>query len=580
MARYGSGPILGPMLAGLAVTVGGLAAVAVALDVPVTAEPASGDGMKRPQPTLQAMVDPGAVSRPLATDAADGGTGAIEAKPVKLRPAGPVASDRPVRQIMPYASNRDLVLAETVTPDPAPPVAAAPAPPPGDAPAVADAREADGRGAEAPAAEVAALPAAAPEVAAVDAGPVPRPRPVTEQPAVAGTQPDATPGTAIAGAEPDATPGTAIAEPVETAAADPAGERSIEEMIDQAHDVVAAAPKPAVEPDEVAIAGAAMAALPTGLSSPDATDGALLAYEARPGTFRQAAAPPAAAEPAAPAEPAVAPAVPEPPMTVAAIDPASVPDAAPVEPPPAAAEARVTDEPPAAAEAPVGADAPAATEAPVTAGAPEAGVTPATPPPAPTADAAPAETPKPAEPVEVAATAPALAAPALATPAAKAAPSAPVEDGQTYQRMVVRDARTLFATGAGGAFTYSLQYVKAPEFNQVCRSGDTVWRCGAFARSALSSRIGANPVTCGKAGGSSLTPGKIPAVCVSGGEDMGLWMVAQGLALPADGAPEPYRAAAKAAADAGRGVWASAAPSGAATVKGISAAAEFEVTRN
>lgn len=484
MARYGSGPILGPLVAGLTVTVGGIAAVAVLLDVPVTAETGPADGLARPQPTLQAMIDPGAVATPnTATDASEAdAASAVEAKPVKLRPAGPLASDRPVRQIMPLGSGADhgVVVADPRVPRP--PSANTPPPPPPSAPAVVEAQTPAIAAASSSAAEQTDAGQAPDELAAVatDDSPVPRPRPPEAEPVE------------VATAEPP---------PAETDAAEATDDAAprIEDLIEAAHAVAAEAPKPAADlaPADVALAGASISTLATSLSAPTADSGSTLA----------AASP----QPLVPPRPV---------------------EEAPAVPVPAAA----------------------------------------------TAAAAPAESP--AAPVEVAAVAPPepAAAPVPPPPTqAELAPPVPVENGQTFARVVVRDARTLFATTNTGAVTYSLQYVKAPEFSETCKSGDTVWRCGAFARAALSSRIGQTEVTCGKAGGSSITPGRISAVCVSGGVDMALWLVNEGLAVPADGAPEAYRDAAANARKAGRGLWGDTAPAGAATVKGISTAAAFQV---
>ncbi len=55
-----------------------------------------------------------------------------------------------------------------------------------------------------------------------------------------------------------------------------------------------------------------------------------------------------------------------------------------------------------------------------------------------------------------------------------------------------------------------LHGIDAPESRQLCRMGSEPWQCGKDAANALAEKIARRPVTC---------------------EDLGAWMVSQGLAL-------------------------------------------------
>ncbi len=103
----------------------------------------------------------------------------------------------------------------------------------------------------------------------------------------------------------------------------------------------------------------------------------------------------------------------------------------------------------------------------------------------------------------------------LATPAlADVAGIASVIDGDTIEVHVQRIR--LHGTGA-------------PESRQLCRRDGKPWQCGKDAANALAEKIARRPVTCEDLGRDRYK--RIIAKCAVAGEDMGVWMVSQGLAL-------------------------------------------------
>ncbi len=101
-----------------------------------------------------------------------------------------------------------------------------------------------------------------------------------------------------------------------------------------------------------------------------------------------------------------------------------------------------------------------------------------------------------------------------------------------------------------------LHGIDAPDLAQTCRLAGQAWTCGRDARWATINRIHPHWVTCDPRGrdpeGSEL------AVCYLAGfgqHELNVWLVAQGWALAAPGAPEAYAAAQASAEAAGRGLW-------------------------
>lgn len=69
----------------------------------------------------------------------------------------------------------------------------------------------------------------------------------------------------------------------------------------------------------------------------------------------------------------------------------------------------------------------------------------------------------------------------------------------------------------------------APEGRQPCTRDGNPWRCGPAAANALADMIGHQPLTCDQRDIDRY--GRIVAVCMVGGEDVGQWMVREGWAM-------------------------------------------------
>ncbi len=74
-----------------------------------------------------------------------------------------------------------------------------------------------------------------------------------------------------------------------------------------------------------------------------------------------------------------------------------------------------------------------------------------------------------------------------------------------------------------------LHGIDAPESRQLCRLDDKPWQCGKNATNALTEKIAQRPVTCEDLGRDRYE--RIIGRCAVAGEDMGAWMVTEGLAL-------------------------------------------------
>ncbi len=74
-----------------------------------------------------------------------------------------------------------------------------------------------------------------------------------------------------------------------------------------------------------------------------------------------------------------------------------------------------------------------------------------------------------------------------------------------------------------------LHGIDAPESRQLCRLDGKPWQCGKGAANALADKIARRPVTSEDLGRDRYK--RIIANCTAAGEDMGAWMVSQGLAL-------------------------------------------------
>jgi len=103
--------------------------------------------------------------------------------------------------------------------------------------------------------------------------------------------------------------------------------------------------------------------------------------------------------------------------------------------------------------------------------------------------------------------------------------------------------------------TVRLLDMHAPEPEQLCRDADGAdYRCGERAAAALSDFLEQQPVTCDWA--YLDRQGRRLGRCTAAGQDLGLWMVEQGWAVPdRDCKCETYRAAAERAKARKVGLW-------------------------
>ncbi len=97
--------------------------------------------------------------------------------------------------------------------------------------------------------------------------------------------------------------------------------------------------------------------------------------------------------------------------------------------------------------------------------------------------------------------------------------------------------------------------IDAPENRQLCFIDGKRWQCGKDAANALADKIARRPVTCEDLGRDRYK--RIVARCIVAGEDMGAWMVANGLALAYRRYSLDYVDKEVAAQATQRGIWAS-----------------------
>ncbi len=110
------------------------------------------------------------------------------------------------------------------------------------------------------------------------------------------------------------------------------------------------------------------------------------------------------------------------------------------------------------------------------------------------------------------------------------------------------------ATLTSGKLTVELAHIAGLAASETCQtdSGQS-WPCGARALTALRALLRSHRVDCEPV--APLGPGQISATCSRGSVDLGFWMLQQGWAQAAAGAPEGYAAAEAAARSAGLGQW-------------------------
>ena len=100
-----------------------------------------------------------------------------------------------------------------------------------------------------------------------------------------------------------------------------------------------------------------------------------------------------------------------------------------------------------------------------------------------------------------------------------------------------------------------LHGIDAPESRQLCRLDGKPWQCGEVAANALADKIARRSVTCEDLGRDRYK--RIIARCAVAGEDIGAWMVSQGLALAYRRYSRDYVDQEAEAQEARRGIWAS-----------------------
>jgi len=96
--------------------------------------------------------------------------------------------------------------------------------------------------------------------------------------------------------------------------------------------------------------------------------------------------------------------------------------------------------------------------------------------------------------------------------------------------------------------------IDAPESRQTCEAAGEIYRCGQQAALALSDFTGRQVVSCEDRGRDRY--GRVVAVCSAGGEDLGAWLVSNGLALAFRRYSVDYVDQEQAAQSGRRGLWA------------------------
>ena len=111
------------------------------------------------------------------------------------------------------------------------------------------------------------------------------------------------------------------------------------------------------------------------------------------------------------------------------------------------------------------------------------------------------------------------------------------------------DGDTLVVRG----LSVRLYGIDAPESMQHCLMGSLTWPCGRAAVQVLSRRIGSREVSCEERDQGRY--GRVVAVCRVGGEDVNVWMVAEGWAFAYSKYSKDYVSHETAARAAKRGIW-------------------------
>ena len=97
--------------------------------------------------------------------------------------------------------------------------------------------------------------------------------------------------------------------------------------------------------------------------------------------------------------------------------------------------------------------------------------------------------------------------------------------------------------------------IDAPESQQTCRSGTTIWHCGRSSPTLSDERLSGYPVSCHARAQDRY--GRTIAVCTVSGEDINAWLVSQGWALAYRKYSLDYTAHEDLARSHRRGIWSS-----------------------
>jgi len=135
-------------------------------------------------------------------------------------------------------------------------------------------------------------------------------------------------------------------------------------------------------------------------------------------------------------------------------------------------------------------------------------------------------------------------------------PEGPEPD--VYNLVVIRSAGVI----DGRSRLLGLAHVDTPSADRICRREDgETWPCGRRARTALRRLVRRRDIACHDLDPDAPPPEKgtpVPARCSVGTTDLSRWLVANGWAEPAEGAPEEWSALHETAKSEGRGLYAAA----------------------
>lgn len=161
---------------------------------------------------------------------------------------------------------------------------------------------------------------------------------------------------------------------------------------------------------------------------------------------------------------------------------------------------------------------------------------------------------------------PDLAAPLQRLPSSVQPPPPLPPKPVRYHLVVVEDATTIDSSGT----VLKIGEVQGPASFKACEDGSPVqWSCELRARTALRQLVRSRAIEClaldedaarrleASADGNAEPPegGPFPATCSVGGTDIASWLVSQGWARPAEGAPDRLKVLSWIAQEQKRGLW-------------------------